>query len=456
MTGKRPNIPISLYPAILDEQIEPNKVQPDAKIFSSSIFTRQDNLSIRFQKHFDQFAPIESNKPHISCTPLLHRTQRHPPPTFLPTFPQSTSRILITYKNIDEFRELPGPTIDVRSPSEFADGHIPGAINIPLFDDQQRAEVGTAYAKQGQDAAIFLGFKIASSRVEPIISQIRATTDAQMTTGTIPIKIHCWRGGMRSQSVAWLARQFKLQPTVLAGGYKSYRANALRAFQTPRSLIVLSGLTGSGKTRMLGNLKNAGEQVVDLEGLANHRGSAFGGIGLPPQPMTQHFENLLFEQLRCLEPNRRTWVEDESRGIGKIRIPQDLWEQMRHAPVLFVDVALDKRVDILLDEYGKLPTEQLALAVQQITKRFGTEKTNLALKFLEANEFRRFTELTLEYYDHGYRKSAMKRESENVFPLVVEEPESQTTTSQLIEVANQIGSRPGLPMKAVLDQLRQP
>ncbi len=402
------------------------------------------------------FKSILTNSPPSSPISRTFHAPRHftdhsinptTPPT---TPPQSTSTPLVTFKNIDEFRDLPGPTIDVRSPSEFSDGHIPGAINIPLFDDQQRSEVGTTYAKQGQDAAIFLGFQIASSRVESIIAQIRATTDDH------PIKIHCWRGGMRSQSIAWLARQFKFQPIVLAGGYKSYRAEALQAFQTPRKLIVLSGLTGSGKTLMLKQLKNAGEQVVDLEGLANHRGSAFGGIGLPPQPMTQHFENLLFEQLRLLDPNRRTWVEDESRGIGKIRIPQDLWEQMRHAPVLFVDVTLQKRVDILLAEYGDLPTDQLALAVQQITKRFGTEKTELALKTLEAHELRRFTELTLEYYDHGYRKSAMKRESENVFPLIVDHPNTLSTANQLIELADQIESQPGLPMKTILAQLRQP
>ena len=174
--------------------------------------------------------------------------------------------------------------LDVRSPSEFAQGHVPGAINLPLFDDAQRADIGTIYKNSGKDAAVLRGLRHAGLKMADLVVQAKAIAE-----GRNSVLVHCWRGGMRSQSVGWLLRTAGMDPLVLDGGYKAFRQFARATFEVPWNLRVISGLTGAGKTRVLLLLKDVGEQVVDLEGLANHRGSAFGGIGQPNQPSTEQF-----------------------------------------------------------------------------------------------------------------------------------------------------------------------
>ncbi|MDA3853274.1 MAG: tRNA 2-selenouridine(34) synthase MnmH, partial [Bacteroidales bacterium] len=227
---------------------------------------------------------------------------------------------------IDKALALNWPIVDVRSPGEFKKGHITSASNIALFSNDERAHIGTVYKQESQEAAIALGYKYANPKLQDYISQ------SSKLAPEGKIIIHCWRGGMRSRSFAQhLADNGFTDVRVITKGYKAFRNHVLNSLSSPTKLKVLGGYTGSGKTYILEELKKLGQQVIDLEGLANHKGSAFGGIGLPYQPSTEQFENMLFTEWSQLNPSETIWVEDESQSIGKIQIPIGFFEQMRKA-----------------------------------------------------------------------------------------------------------------------------
>ena len=299
------------------------------------------------------------------------------------------------------------PAIDVRTPGEFEAGHIPGAINVPLFSDGERAIVGTLYANQGHDAAVIEGLEIVGPKMSALAQSIRSLV-AERQSESLDVLVHCWRGGMRSQSMAWLMGVAGLKPRVLEGGYKSFRKLAQGSINQFWNLHVVSGLTGAGKTRILSALRAAGEQTCDLEALANHRGSAYGGIAQGAQPSTEQFENNLFACLDDLDPARRIWVEDEGNRIGRVIVPQPFYEQVRHAPAVFLDVDLACRVDNLMGDYQQLPVDGLIQATQKIRKRLGGQRTDKALAAIEAGDLQAAVETTLSYYDRTYTKAANK------------------------------------------------
>jgi len=292
--------------------------------------------------------------------------------------------------------------LDVRSPSEFADGHIPGAINLPLFDDQERAEVGTLYKKSGRDAAVLRGLKFAGQKMSELVIQATGATG-----GKKEVLVHCWRGGMRSQSVGWLLATAGMKPTVLAGGYKSYRVHVNQFFENDWQLRVVSGLTGAGKTRVLRMLEEAGEQVLDLEGMACHRGSAFGGIGQQLQPTTEQFSNDLFVKLDTFDPDKIIWVEDEGHNVGSVVVPTAIYQRLRHSPGIEFETTTEKRIENLLEDYGDLPPEQLSVAVERIRKRLGSQHADAAKSAIQAGNIRAAIELVLGYYDKFYTKSTL-------------------------------------------------
>ncbi len=191
---------------------------------------------------------------------------------------------------IDAFLAESGTVVDVRSPAEFSQGHIPGALNLPLFPDSERAEVGTLYRHAGRLAAVRRGLALVGPRLETLAEGLLA---AHGRNPGQTLRLHCWRGGLRSASMAWLATTLGLPVVVLAGGYKAYRQWVLSLMERPWPIRLLGGRTGAGKTELLLALGAKGVAVVDLEGLAHHRGSSFGGLGLPPQPSVEHFENRL-------------------------------------------------------------------------------------------------------------------------------------------------------------------
>lgn len=299
----------------------------------------------------------------------------------------------------EAFLEGGGPILDVRSPAEFAHAHIPGARSLPLFDDGERAEIGTLYKQQGRPAAVLRGLALVGPRLEELARQLQL--QAACSPGQ-PLRLHCWRGGMRSGSVAWLAETLALPVAVLTGGYKHYRRWALELFERPWPIRLLGGRTGTGKTELLLALQRQGVAVIDLEGLAHHRGSSFGSLGLPPQPSGEHYENRLALALWRLQGAREIWLEAESSQVGRCRIPAGLWRQMQTAPVLEVRRPLERRVDHLVAIYGVQDPEALAEATRRIARRLGPQRTAAALAAIEARDWAGACRPMLDYYDRCY------------------------------------------------------
>ncbi len=300
---------------------------------------------------------------------------------------------------IDAFLAAGGALLDVRTPAEFRQGHIPGAANLPLFSDGERAEVGTLYKQQGRQAAVRRGLALVGPRMEALAAEL--VTWSERSAGA-PLRLHCWRGGMRSGSVAWLAQQLELPVLLLEGGYKSYRRWVLELFERPWPVHLLGGRTGSGKTELLLALRERGAAVVDLEGLAHHRGSSFGGLGLPEQPSSEHYENRLAAVLAPLAGAEQIWLEAESAMVGRCRIPAGLWRQMKAAPVLAVERPLQERVDHLVTIYGAQDPLALAEATRRIAKRLGPQRTALALEAIEQGDWATACRQMLDYYDRCY------------------------------------------------------
>lgn len=325
---------------------------------------------------------------------------------------------------------------DVRSPKEFFHAHIPGAINLPLFDDAQRAEIGTIYKNSGQDSAVLRGLKFAGEKMPELVTKAR-----KYSAGSQTVLVHCWRGGMRSQSMGWLLKTGGLEPVVLDGGYKAFRRMAQASFENPWQLQVVSGLTGAGKTRVLHLLDEAGQQVLDLEGLANHRGSAFGGIGQAIQPSTEQFENDLFQLLDSFQPEQNIWLEDEGNRIGGVVLPRPFYELMRHSPAVFLESSSEQRVRNLVVDYGDLPAIELADSILKIRKRLGPQHADEAIKSLETGSVKRAIEIVLAYYDKTYLKSAHEMPRHDMVSLAIDELGDSQIVEQAIAVAADIASR---------------
>jgi tRNA 2-selenouridine synthase len=294
---------------------------------------------------------------------------------------------------------------DVRSPSEYHRGHIPCALNLPLFTDGERAEVGTLYKKKGKDVALLRGLDFFGPKMRLTVELAATYSRAKKTA------IYCWRGGMRSAAVGWLLETAGFQVSVLAGGYKTYRRWALQQLTQPRRYVIIGGYTGSGKTWVLHAMRKMGEQVLDLEGLASHRGSTYGGLGLPTQPTQEHFENKLAYLLSSFG-DQPIWIEDESRMIGRLKIPDALFEQMSRAPLFVLQRSLTDRIHHLLAEYGHFPREELIEATRRIRKRLGDQRTTCAVSCLEEGNLAGWIEQALHYYDKAYHHSLKARQHE--------------------------------------------
>lgn len=305
--------------------------------------------------------------------------------------------------NVIDFLKVPGVVIDVRSPAEYAHSRIPGATNIPLFSDAERAVVGTTYKQQGRQQAIELGLRLVGPKLADL------TVDARRLANGGCAKVHCWRGGMRSGSMAWLLRTAGLQVVTLEGGYKAFRRRALTELKRPLQLHVIGGLTGSGKTRVLHALRTLGEQVLDLEALAHHRGSSYGMLNQPPQPSTEQFENEIAVRWASFDPKRPVWIEDESRMIGMCKIPDALFQQMLYAPLTFLERPLEQRVEILLEEYGVIGSAALIQATMRLQKRLGLERTQSMLALIQARQLPDAIAMALEYYDKTYTYGLSKK-----------------------------------------------
>ena len=325
---------------------------------------------------------------------------------------------------IEKFMELRKilPVIDVRSPQEFAGGHIPGALNIPLFSDNERSIVGKTYKKSGRDKAIMAGLDIAGAKLSSFVKTALGNAPGKR------VLIHCWRGGMRSEAMGWLLSFAGFDVFLLEGGYKEYRRYIRNRWDDPVMLITLSGKTGTGKTEILRQLGGNGQQVIDLEHHARHKGSAFGGIGQPPQPTNEQFENELADSWLALERSEIVWVEDESRSIGSLFLPDALYHKMTGCPAVCLEMPDELRIRRLVSDYASCPENLLLEAINKISRKLGGQNAKAAAEAVESKNFADAARLILRYYDKTYSYDLSKRDPEKVFML-------QTTTADPAENA---------------------
>ena len=234
------------------------------------------------------------------------------------------------------------------------------------------------------------------------------------------IMLYCWRGGMRSQILSWLLTQVGFEVYRLAGGYKTYRTFTFNEVRESYPLLVLGGKTGAAKTVLLQKLKERGEQVVDLEGLANHKGSSFGAIGLPAQPTVEQFENLLAEQLRKIQPDQAIWVENESRRIGRIILPDPFYLQMTQSPRIEIEKTDTERIAHITSEYAALDQAELSAAVLRLQKRLGGDRTKQAVEAIQTNQPEIWIPILLQYYDKTYSYDLERHEVSKTIHLNLE------------------------------------
>ncbi|MFI3330319.1 MAG: tRNA 2-selenouridine(34) synthase MnmH [Rikenellaceae bacterium] len=295
-----------------------------------------------------------------------------------------------------------GVILDVRTPAEFEKGHIPGAQNLPLFTNEERVVVGTTYIQIGKEEAIEKGLEFVGPRLAQMVK------DAKVLREGKTIYLYCWRGGMRSGSVAWLLSTAGLKVKLLKGGYKAFRSDFERILTLDWDFRMLGGSTGCGKTDILKKLVKKSEQVVDIEGIANHRGSAFGSFGMGVQPSTEHFINLLHMQFRELDNNKIVWLESESMLIGHVFLPQALYKIMTSSPQIEIKMSMEQRLDRLMVDYGNFSPEMLISAFTKIRKRLGFDQVKIAIDFIEEGNIREAARVALKYYDKAYAQSSAK------------------------------------------------
>ncbi len=291
--------------------------------------------------------------------------------------------------------------IDARTPLEYVEDHLPGAINIPVLNDFERIEIGTIYKQQGPVAARTRGLELTCHRFPFIVNKITEAAQGR------PLLIYCWRGGLRSKSIATLLEMTGHKVARLEGGYRSFRKAVSSFFESvrlPVQLVVLHGMTGAGKTEFMLQLPPERYTVIDLEGLARHRGSAFGSLGMGEQPSQKRFESLLWNDFRQSGTDRPVIIEGESKRIGRVTLPGNLYEVMAGSIKVWCDVSIETRVKRLTAEYARHEYRQdMADGLERIRKKLGTQQYEKILGDLNAWNIQAVARGLIEnYYDKLY------------------------------------------------------
>lgn len=293
--------------------------------------------------------------------------------------------------------------VDIRSPSEYQEFHIPGAINLPLFEDEEKRLIGLIYRSDGVDRAKHVGYEIAESKLEGLLKSFRDLKEKHRY-----VIVYCWRGGLRSQELCKVLQSIGVEVLRIEGGYRAYREFILREMERileSKSFIVLAGKTGVGKTLIIRKLREEGYPVVDLEGLAKDRGSAFGKMGIRERVSQKMFDALLYESLLRAESDL-LFTEDESRVIGNIHLPESFWKKKEEGVYVEIEASLEKRVKNLLEEYTKFEgwQEEAKESLLRIRRYLGEKNYSLALELLSKERVEEFAEFLIrEYYDKTYK-----------------------------------------------------
>jgi tRNA 2-selenouridine synthase len=319
------------------------------------------------------------------------------------------------------------PVVDVRSPCEYNQGHIPGAINVPLFDNEDRAIVGTIYKNSGRDTAVLKGLELAGPKLAGFVKKMVQVAPQK------EILIHCWRGGMRSEQMAWLFDQAGFKTGLLNGGYKSYRRFIRESFSKESDCIILGGMTGSGKTDILNKLSVTGEQILDLEMIACHKGSVFGGMGQKIQPTNEQFENNIYSFWQNFDLKKLIWIEDESRAIGAVTMPDPLFTKICCSPMIKVEITKEARIQRLVKEYSGFNKEMLKGAVTKISEKLGGTRTKQAMEAIDKNDFEFVADDVLTYYDKSYEHSVSVRINQNIRSIFLTEDNAEVNASRVLE-----------------------
>lgn len=331
------------------------------------------------------------------------------------------------------------PVLDVRSPGEYAHAHIPQALSFPLFSNEERKVIGTAYKQESREKAIKIGLDWFGKNLVKMVEEAEKLIAAKSNPNR-EVVIHCWRGGMRSAAVAWLLDLYGFKVYLLQGGYKAYRRWALEQFEKEYPLGIIGGYTGSNKTGIIEQLKKTNEYVIDLEGLAAHKGSAFGNLEQKEQPSQEQFENLLALGLyRFSTQSAPTlWLEFESQRIGNINIPLNFFNQIARQPYYFIEISFEERLKHILEVYGKASKESLINAIVRITKKLGGLEAKTAINFLMDDDIAGCFSILLNYYDKLYHKNEAKRKQENRPVTVIACPNTnaEANLKKLLEHAN--------------------
>lgn len=302
----------------------------------------------------------------------------------------------------EESQKIDNPLyVDVRAPVEYEEDHIPGAINLPIFNDEERKEVGTLYKMAGKTDAVKRGSEIGGRRITGIINSLSEVKDRQ-------IIIYCARGGMRSGAVASLINSLGIKVFRIRDGYRAFRKTVMDGLSTitiKPQIFVLQGLTGAGKTEILRITQNS----ADLEDMAGHRSSLFGSIGLK-QKSQKRFETLLWLKLEELKDRDFILFEGESKKIGNLHIPDNIFRQMREAPAIYIETPVERRVEIIKREYaGFNEDERILKTVNSLRRRLGSVKTDTLIELYTRRDLDEFIKiLLLDYYDLLYRHTLDK------------------------------------------------